>query len=368
MLDFWKIKEAIDIIHKEKNIPKEDLLEAIEGAVKVAYKKDYGDKDEQVTVKIDLENEDIEIWVEKTLVKEVENPALEISFEELGDDAEGFEEGDIIELDVTDEVKQYAWDETFWRIASGAARQVIIQKMAESEKKKLYELFKGKEGLIFPMKVELIESGKVVFDYSGNQVVLPKSEQVSRDRYHQGQRLHLYVSEVSDEEGEGPKVVLSRKPAELVVKLFENQVSELTDWTVVIENIVRQAWVKTKILVSSAFEEVDPAGTLIGPKGLRVREVMAELNGEKIDIISKTEDVNEMVRKSLTPAKVKKVEYIEEDNMAIATVESSERAKALWKNGLNVTQASILLDMEIKIKEVDENWKEVTREAYSEEE
>lgn len=351
MLDFKKIKEAIDIIHKEKNIPKEDLLEAIEGAVKVAYKKDYGDRDEQVNVKIDLEAEDMEISVEKTVVKEVENPSLEISFEELGEDAEDFEEGDIIELDVTDNIRDMASDETFWRIASGAARQVIIQKMSESEKKKLYDLFKGKEGKIFPMKVELIESGKVVLDYSGNQVVLPKSEQVSRDRYHQGQRIYLIVDEVSDEEGVGPKVVLSRKPAELVTKIFENEVPEINDWTIVIENIIRQAGVKTKILVSTPFEEVDPAGTMIGPKGIRVRWVMEELNWEKIDIISKTDNVSEMVKKALTPAKVKSVSYDEESNTATAIVDSSERAKALGKNGLNVTQASMLLDLDIVVEE-----------------
>ena len=358
--------EAVDIINKEKNIPKEDLIEAIEWAIKVAYKKDYWNKDEQVSVKIDLEKEDLEITVEKTLVKEVENPSLEISFEELWEDAEDFEEGDIIELDVTENIKEHDGDETFGRIASWAARQVIIQKMNESEKRKLYDLFKGKEGKIFPMKVQLIESGKVILDYYGNQVVLPKSEQVSRDRYHQGQRLFLYVSEVSEEEGEGPKVVLSRKPADLVTKLFESEVTELTDGTVVIENIVRQPWVKTKILVSTGFDEVDAAWTLIWPKGLRVRWVMEELNWEKIDIIPKTNNTEEMVAKTLTPAKVEKVEYSEEDNSAKAYILSSERAKALWKNGLNITQASMLLDMEINVIEVSENWDVVSSDIVEE--
>lgn len=206
------------------------------------------------------------------------------------------------------------------------------------------------------MKVELIESGKVVFNYDWNQVILPKSEQVSRDKYHQGQRMFLYVSEVSNEEESGPKVVLSRKSPELVTKLFEEEVPEVLDWTITIENIVRQAWIKTKILVSSAFEEVDPAGTMIWPKGLRVRSVMDELNWEKIDIIPKTENVSEMVKKSLSPASVLSVEYDEKENTAVASVLSSQRAKALWKNGLNVTQASILLDMEIKIKEIKEEW------------
>lgn len=356
MLDFKQIKEAVEIIHKEKGIPKEDLVDAIESAVKTAYKRDYGNKDEQVNVKIDLVSEELEITVEKTLVKVVENPSLEISFEELGEDAEDFEEGDIIELDVTDNVREQSSEETFWRIASQSARQVIIQKIWDFEKKKIYDLFKSKQGKIFSMKVELIESGKVVFNYDWNQVILPKSEQVSRDKYHQGQRMFLYVSEVSNEEESGPKVVLSRKSPELVTKLFEEEVPEVLDWTITIENIVRQAWIKTKILVSSAFEEVDPAGTMIWPKGLRVRSVMDELNWEKIDIIPKTENVSEMVKKSLSPASVLSVEYDEKENTAVASVLSSQRAKALWKNGLNVTQASILLDMEIKIKEIKEEW------------
>lgn len=352
MLDLKKIKEAVDFIAKEQWIPRVDLIDAIESALKIAYKKDYGNKEEVVNVKIDLDTETLEITVEKTLVEEVENSYTEITRDELGDEGDDFEIGDIVELDVTDNLEDDGLDDTFGRIASQAARQIIVQKMSESEKRKIYELFKGKEGTIFPTKVLIIESGKVIMDYNGTQITLPKSEQVSRDRYHQGQRLYLYVEEVSNSEQTGPKVTLTRKAPALVSRLFETQVPEMEDGTVRIENIVRMAGVKTKILVASDFDEIDAAGTLIGPKGLRVRTVMDELNGEKIDIIALTDSMEEMVAKALTPARIEKVVFNEEEGVAHAYILPTERAKALGKNGLNITQASHLLDVEIKVEDL----------------
>ena len=196
MLDIKQIEQAVNLISAEKKIPKEKLVEIIEAAIKTAYKKDYGKRDEEVNVKINFETESLEIAIEKTVVKEVENPALEISFEELWDDAENFSEWDVIELDVTDEVNLDDAAESFWIIAAGAARQVIIQKIGDSEKEKIYDLFEWKEGQIVNMKVEIVEWGKVIFDYNGNQIVLPKSEQVSRDVYTAGVRFFVYIAEV----------------------------------------------------------------------------------------------------------------------------------------------------------------------------
>jgi transcription termination/antitermination protein NusA len=167
MLDVKKIEAAINQISAEKKIPKETLIDIIESAIKTAYKKDYGSKDENVIVKLDLDAGTIEISVEKTIVKEVTNPATEISFEELGEDGEGFEEWEMIEIDVTDDVMSSNFWDTFGRIASQAARQVIIQKIGDSEKQKIYELFKDKVGDSISMKVVMIESGKVIFDYNG---------------------------------------------------------------------------------------------------------------------------------------------------------------------------------------------------------
>lgn len=307
MLDVQKIQAAINMIAAEKKIPKQKLVEIIESAIKTAYKKDYGNKDENVNVHFDLESGELEISVEKEVVTTVTDSNTQISFEELGDDAEGFSEGDVIEIDVTDEVLSQEGD-VFGRIASQAARQVIIQKVADSEKEKIYDLFAGKEGEVVNMRVNLVEGGKVVFDYNGNQVVLPKSEQVSRDSYVPDNRLYLYVAEVSREENSIPKVVLSRKRAELVPAVFAEYVPEIGEGVVSIDAVVRHPGVKTKILVSSNYEEIDPAGTLIGQKGMRVKAVMEELSGEKVDIIPNSDDIRDVIARSLTPATVVRVE------------------------------------------------------------
>jgi len=354
MLDIKQINQAVTIISKEKNIAKEKLIDIIEAAIKTAYKKDYWNKDEEVNVKIDLENESIEISIEKTVVKEVTNPALEISFEDLWDDAANFSEGDIIELDVTEEIQNSEDAESFGRIASQAARQVIIQKIGDSEKEKIYELFEGREGEIVNIKIELVEWSKVIFDYQWNQIVLPKWEQVSRDNYVAWARFFLYVAEVSKNETGSPKVILSRKRAELVTAIFAENVPEIEEGVISIDKVVRQAWVKTKILVSSSFEEIDPVWTLIGQKGMRVKSVMDELGGEKIDIIPNIGDMSEVIKKSLSPAEVLKVDINEEDRQAIVHILPTERAKAVWKSGLNVNLASKLTWYRISIQDIEE--------------
>lgn len=353
MLDVKQIEQAVNIISAEKKISKEKLVSIIEAALKTAYKKDYWKKEEEVNVKINFETWTFEITVEKTVVKEVKNPALEISFDELGDDWENFEEGDIIELDVTDEITKKDWWESFWRIASQAARQVIIQKIWDSEKEKIYELFEWKEGQIVNMKVDMVEWGKVIFDYNWNQVILPKAEQVSRDVYTPGARFYVYVEQVTKLENWASKVVLTRKSPELVSAIFAETVPEIWEWLISIDEVVRQPWVKTKMLVSSNFEEIDAVWTLIGQKWIRVKSVMEELSWEKIDIIPNNWDLREIIKKSLSPAQILNVEVDEENNFARVFINPSERAKAVWKSGLNVNLASKLIWFKISIEDVE---------------
>ena len=354
MLDIEKIDAAVSIISEEKNIPKEKLIEIIEAAIKTAYKKDYGNRDENVNVKINLENKDIEISIEKTVVKEVENEDIEISLEE----AEWFDLGDIVELDVTDEVMNWDNAESFGRIASQAARQVIIQKIWESEKEKLYELFADKEWQVINMKIDLVEWGKVIFDYNWNKVVLPKAEQVSRDNYVGWARFYVYVAEVSKKENMAPRVTLSRKRPELVENIFREFVPEIDEWVVVIDKVVRQPWIKTKMLVSTTFDEIDPVGTLIGQKGIRVKSVMEEIGGEKIDIVPNVDDAEEVIKKALSPAEVLKVIPWEQEDSVIAYIKPWDRARAVWKWGLNVNLASQLTGYRISIEEMGSEKKE----------
>jgi transcription termination/antitermination protein NusA len=350
MLDIKQIEIAINVMSAEKKIPKEKLVKIIEAAIKTAYKKDFWKRDEKVNVKIDFETEALEISIEKTVVKDVTNPALEISLKELWEDAENFSQWDVIELDVTDEVnlKDKWW--SFWRIAASAARQVLIQKIWDSEKEKVYDLFEWKQWQIINLKVDLVEWWKVIFDYKWNQVVLPKSEQVSRDVYAAGLRFFVYIAEVSKNETGVPKVILSRKRPELVSAIFAEFVPEIWDEIINIDRVVRQSWVKTKILVSSNFEEIDPVWTLIWQKWIRVKWVMEELSWEKIDIIANSWDLNEIIKKSLSPAEIAKVEIDEENAFAKVFIPPSERARAVWRNWLNVNLASELTWYKISIE------------------
>lgn len=349
MIDLKKIEAAISQISAEKKIDRSKLVDIIEAAVKTAYKKDFGNKDSEVNVKLDFDTGVIEITLEKTIVETVENPELEISLSDLGDDGEWFSIGDTIEIDVTDEVLS---SEGFGRIASQAARQVIVQKIQETEKEKIFNLFKDKEWEIVNLKVELVEKNRVIFDYNGNQVVLPKSEQVSKDRYTPGQRMYLYVARIEAESLSGPRVVLSRKSKELVVRLFEINVPELEDGTVEIVSIARMPGVKTKIIVASEYEEVDPAGSLIGPKGIRVKAVVDELFGEKVDIVNYTPDTRELVKRALVPGVVSRVDINEEERFVTAYVTEEEKPKILGKGGVNINLATELLGYRITLETI----------------
>jgi len=349
MLDVKKMEAAINMISAEKKLAKSKIKEIIESAIKTAYKKDYGNKDENVEVNLNLEEWKLEISVEKTVVKEVKDPATEISFEDLWEDAEAFEEWDVVDIDVSDEVMWGdSWD-AFGRIASQAARQVIIQKIWETEKEKIYDLFKDRQWEVISMKVEIIESGKVILDYNGNQVVLPKSEQVSRDNYKADQRLSIYVAEVKNTEKTGPKVVLSRKHPMLVWGLFANYVPEVEEWTISIDKVVRRAGFKTKVLVSSEYEEIDPVWTMVWQKWIRVKSVMEEIWWEKIDIINNSWYIEDMIKLSLSPAKIDKVLISDEENIADVYIDTDEKSKALGKWWANINLASELLWYRINI-------------------
>ncbi len=353
MLDVKKLEQAINMLSADKKLDKEKIVEIIEAALKTAYKKAFDARDEDVIAKVDLETGEVEMSIEKTVVTEVENPAKEISFKELWDDADWFSEGDVIEIDVTDTLEEVGGVEGFGRIAAGAAKQVIMQKLNESEKEKIYDLFKNKKGELINMKVEMLEWGKAILDYNGNRVPLVKGEQGFRDKFVAGARIYVYVAEAEITETTGPRIVLSRKNPELVSELFKVYVPELTDDTINIEAIVRNPGIKTKMVVSSNYEEIDPVGTLVGQKWMRVKSVMDELFGEKIDIIPYDDDFRNIVKKSLSPAEVDYVEINEEEELAKVFVRPSQRAKALGRNGSNINLASRLLGYTISLEESD---------------
>lgn len=351
MLDLKKIEAAINHIAAERGLRREDLVEIIESAIRTAYKKDYGTKDDIVNVKLDFESGEIAVTLEKTVVEEVTNPNTEISKADLGDDADAFDLGDIIEIDVSDVLRDN--QQVFGRIASQAARQVIIQKIGESEKAKVYEIFKDKQGEIVNVRVDMVENDRVFVEFNGSQVLLPRGEQVSRDKYTPGMRLHVFVKKVEDEGRGEPKIILSRKDAQLVAKLFELSTPELEDGTIEIVKIVREPGFKTKIIVASEFEEVDPAGALIGPKGIRVKAVVEELSGEKVDVINYTDNARELVAQALNPARILDVQF-DAEGVAQVTVPKSEEVRAIGRSGGNVRLAEQLTGYRIRLVGIEE--------------
>ena len=351
MLDLIRIGAVLNQLSAEKKIPRDRLDDIVKSAIQTAYRKKSGQKDANLTIEIDYLKGTYEASIEKVVMKEVTNPSTEIGFDELGDDAGDFEEGDIIELDVTDEVFS---EEGFGRIASQAARQVIIQKIQDTEKEKLYELFKDKKGSLVNMKVELVEYNRLVLDYNGHQIVIPKSEQISRDRYTPGQRLYYLVKEVEEDTPTGPRVLLSRRDAVFVEALFRMNVPEIEEGTVEILSIARMTGFKTKIVVGTEYEGIDPAGSLIGPKGMRVRAVVDELFGEKIDIITYNGDKEKLIRDSLIPGETERVEIDEEKLQATVWVRENEKAKVLGKGGANINLASDLVGYRLTVETAEE--------------
>lgn len=349
MIDLKKIEAAINQIAAEKKIPKEKLIEIIESAIKTAYKKDFGNKDTNVNVSIDIASEKIEISVEKMIVENVTNKYIEVSYDDVGGEDSGLKIGDMVEIDVTDDVLS---SEGFGRIASQAAKQVIIQKIQETEKEKIFNLFRNKEGEIVNLKIEVIEKNRILLSYNENQVVLPKSEQVPKDRYIPGQRIYLYVAKVEEDGISGPRVTLTRRHKGLVSKLFEMNVPELQDGSVEIVAIARIPGVKTKVIAGSRHEEVDPAGCLIGPKGSRVRMIVDELCGEKVDVISFTEDHEELVKRTLVPGRAETVQIDEDKKLIICQVREDEKAKILGKGGTNINIAGDLLGYKIILETI----------------
>lgn len=209
------------------------------------------------------------------------------------------------------------------------------------------------------VRVDMVENDRVFLEFNGSQILLPRSEQVSRDKYTAGMRLHVFVKKVQDEEHGEAKIILSRKDPGLVAKLFELSTPELEDGTIEIVKIVREPGFKTKIIVASEFEEVDPAGALIGPKGIRVKAVVEELSGEKVDVINYTDNARELVAQALNPARILDVQF-DEEGVAQVTVPKSDEVRAIGRSGGNVRLAEQLTGYRIRLIGVEEEGAEVS--------
>ncbi|ACL69539.1 transcription termination factor NusA [Halothermothrix orenii] len=331
---------ALDDIEKEKGISKEVLIEAIETALLSAYKKEFGSK-ENVRVHIVPDSGEVHVYSQKKVVDEVNNERKEISLEEAQKLNKNYEPGDIVEKEVT--------PANFGRIAAQTAKQVVMQRIREAERDVIYEEYKQKEGEIITGTVQRFHNNNVLIDLGRTEALLPPSEQIPGELYEMGRRIKVYVVEVASTT-KGPRILVSRSHPGLLKRLFEVEVPEIFDGIVEIKAVAREAGYRSKMAVSSYDENVDPVGSCVGPKGMRVQAVVDQLNGEKIDIIEWSEDPAILVANALNPAKVINVSLDEEEKVAEVVVPDFQLSLAIGKEGQNARLAAKLTGWKVDIK------------------
>ena len=359
-----ELLEALNQIEKEKDISKEILLEAIENSLLAACKNQYG-KSDNIKVSIDRETGAFNVYAEKEIVEEVEDKALQISLAEakLKFPQKTLEVGDIINLEVT--------PKNFGRIAAQKAKQVVVQKIREEERKALYNQYFTKERDIVTGIVQRYQGNNICINLGKVDAILTENEQIRGEYFRPTERVKLYVIKVEDTT-RGPRITVSRTHPELVKRLFEAEVTEVKDGTVEIKSISREAGARTKMAVYSNDPNVDPVGACVGVNGARVNAIVEELRGEKIDIINWSEDPATLIENALSPAKVVSVEVNPEEKSARVIVPDYQLSLAIGREGQNARLAARLTGYKIDIKSESqagtyyEEWKEEKQDAQYE--
>lgn len=334
----------LDEIEEEKGISKDVVLDALESALISAYKKNFGAV-EDINVKFS-DDGDIRIFARKEVVEEVEDRETQISLEDAQNIKGDYKVGDIAEFEVT--------PDSFGRIAAQTARQVVFQRIREAEREKMVDEYSDRENSIASAIVRKIERRNVMLEIEGAESVLMPNEQVKHDNYKVGERYKVFVVEVADSI-KGVHLVVSRSHPGLVRCLFELEVPEIAQGVIEFKGISREAGSRSKIAVASTMDNVDPVGTCIGPKGMRVQNVIDELRGEKIDIIRYSDDPAEYVSNALSPADVVSIEVFPENKMCKVVVPESQLSLAIGKEGQNVRLAARLTGWKIDLSSIPDN-------------
>ena len=332
--------DALNDLEREKNISKEDIISAIEKAVKTAYERNYG-KEQNVEVLVDRETGEVMVLLSKVVVEDVENDAIEVSLEEARSYDERYEVGDELQFRID--------PKDFGRIAAQTAKQVVVQSIREAERNNTYNQFIGLKEELVTGRVERVNEGRVFVSIGNTECSLSRSEQVRGEELHPGQYIKLYVMDVK-KNSKGTQIFVSRSHPGLVRKLFELEIPEIAEGTVEIKGIAREAGSRTKIAVFSNDENVDPVGACVGNRGSRVQSIVDELNDEKIDIIVWDENPTVLISNVLRPAAVEAV-FVDEDNKtAIAVVPEQQLSLAIGREGQNVRLAARVSGWKIDIK------------------
>ena len=351
-----ELLNALETIQKEKKITKEEILRVIENALVSAYKKHVG-KNVNVEAKVDSETGIMSACVIKKVVEEVTNPLLEINIQ----DAKKVSK--TAKLD--EEIRIPLDTEDFSRIAAQTAKQVIVQKIRESERDSLYEEMKSKIGEMINGSIYKISNKNIIVDLGRTEAILPVSEQVSKETFSVGQHIRALIIK-AEKNVKGPNIVLSRTHPDLVKVLFELEVPEIYEKVVDIVNIVRDPGLRTKISVISHNPKVDPVGACVGVKGARIKPIIDELRGERIDLIPFSSDPVKYITAALSPAKVLTVTIVsEEEKKAEVIVSNDMLSLAIGKSGHNVRLAARLTGWHIDVKSEEQKKQEIEQKVAS---
>jgi transcription termination/antitermination protein NusA len=344
--DIKQLAGAMRLIAEEKNLPEDTVQEIVETALAAAYKKDYGDREQEVRVAVNVSTGAVDVYVEKEVVETVGDPNFEITINEAKKLKKDAVIGDLIE--------QWVEVKTFGRVAAQTAKQVIMQRLREAERDVVMSEYEDRIGTVVNAVVTRIESRIVRLELGKAQAIMPQSEQSQSERYFPGQRLKVFLKDI--EKGfRGPQLVVSRGASELVRSLFEAEVPEMESGAVEIKAIARDAGVRTKLAVASSVQGVDPVGTFVGGHGTRVNAIVSEIGDqEKIDIVVWDDNLEVFIASALSPTKVSKVLLDEDGKRAKIVVPEDQLSIAIGKGGQNVRLASRLTGVELDI-EADKN-------------
>ena len=344
-INMRELLKAMEELEKEEGISQEYMKNALITALEAAYKENYGTEE---NVKIDIDkNGDIIVFAEKTIVEKVEDEVKEISLEEAKKKRKTSKVGDVVKVIIV--------PKDFGRIAVQKGKQIIVQKLREKEKEVRFNEYQEKKGEIITGIVQNATEGKsVILDLGKLEGIMPVKEQVEKDKYAVNQKIRVYVQDIVKREKGDVQVIVSRRANDFLKRLFEYEIPEIDEGLIEVKSVSREPGVRSKVAVYSKNENIDPVGSCIGPKGLRIESIKKELRGEKIDVVEWSEDPAKLIAQALLPAEIMAIDINEETRFAQVIVADDQLTLAIGKKGQNVRLAVELTHWAIDIKGITE--------------
>ncbi len=340
-IDNKQLIKALEDLEKEKGIKKEYLLESIETALVTAYKRNF-DSSENVKVVMDKQTGSTNVYSVKEIVEKVENPVTQIDLKSAKKINKTLKVGDQVDIEIV--------PKNFGRIAAQTAKQVIVQKIREAERDVLYNEYSDRKGEIVSGIIQKADRGIVIMNLGKLEGVMPAKEQIPTERYKVNDKVKAYVLDVDRGEKGAPQVIISRSHPDFVRKMLEIEIPEIYEGIIEVKSVSRDPGKRCKVAVYSQDENIDPVGSCVGQKGIRIQNIINELNGEKIDVIEWNPDIATFIASALLPAKIMAVDVKEEDKFAQVIVADDQLSLAIGKAGQNARLAAKLTNWKIDIK------------------